>query len=42
MWQNELREIEWQVFVDGMVKDLKQLLENSHAQAASAAVSEWG
>ena len=28
VWQNELRETEWQVFVDKTISDRKQLMEN--------------
>ena len=39
-WRNELREIEWQVFMGGTVSDRKQLMENMVTHRKSVQLSE--
>ena len=40
VWRNELRDIDWQIFMDETISDRKQLVENMvmHMQAVSAAL----
>ena len=40
VWWNELKEIEWQVFMDGTISDRKPLMENTFMQRQPVELSE--
>ena len=42
VWRNELRDIDWQIFMDETISDRKQLVENMVMRREPVQLSEGG